>query len=100
MQVVGEDWKKVKGPMYSFDLQNSEGKLRRIWGYGIEKITDPVPSVDMSGVRHLFPHLPDKVFESLTEKPLDILVGLNFLGLHPEGGQNKNKVENLRALKS
>ena len=100
MQVVGEDWKKVKGPMYSFDLQNNEGKLRRIWGYGIEKITDPVPSVDMSGVRHLFPHLPDKVFESLTEKPLDILVGLNFLGLHPEGGQNKNKVENLRALKS
>ena len=36
----------------------------------------------------------------MTEKPLDILVGLNFLGLHPEGGQNKNKVDNLRALKS
>ena len=52
----------------------------------------------MSGFRHLFPHRHDKVFESLTEKPLDILVGLNFLGLHPEGGQNKNKMENLSRI--
>ena len=38
------------------------------------------------------------MFESLDEKPIDILMGLNFLGLHPEGGKGKDKVGNLRAL--
>ena len=30
----------------------------------------------------------------------NLLIGLNFLGLHPEGGTGKNKVGNLKALRS
>ena len=48
----------------------------------------------------MFPHVPDKVFDCLDEKPLDILMGLKFLGLHPEGGTGEDKVGNLRALKN
>ena len=100
MQVVGEGWKKVEGVMYIFDMISNKGKKMRMWGYGIDRITDPVSPVDLSEIRHLFPHVPDIAFKSLEEKPLDILVGLNFLGLHPEGGTGFDKVGNLKALKS
>ena len=85
LQLVGENRNKVQGPMYAFDMITNKGKQYSLCGYGIDKITDVVAPVDLSEVRSLFPHLPDQVFQSLDEKPLDILVGLNFLGLHPEG---------------
>ena len=48
--------------MYSFNLTTNQGKKRKVWGYGIDKISDAVPVVDLSEIRHLFPHVPDKVF--------------------------------------
>ena len=58
----------------------------KVWGYGIDVITDPVEPVDLSNIRFLFPHVPQDAFETLDRKPLDILVGLNFFGMHPKGG--------------
>ena len=100
MQVVGKGWEKVKDVMYVFDLEFSNGEKVKVWGYGIDVITDPVEPVDLSKICSLFPHVPQEAFETLDRKPLDILVGLNFFGLHPEGGSGKDKVGNLRALKS
>ena len=100
MQVVGKGWDHVKDKIYIFDITDKNGKSMKVWGYGIEKITDPVPPTDLSPVRSLFPHIPDGIFEPLDEKPLDILVGMNFFGLHPSGGLGKNMSGNLKALKS
>ena len=100
MQVVGKGWERIKDVMYIFDLETRNGEKIKVWGYGIDAITDAVPPVDLSGVRSLFPHVPPAAFDSLDEKPLDILVGLNFFGLHPGGGDGKNKVGNLKALQN
>ena len=51
-------------------------------------------------VRHLFPHLPDHVFHPLPAKPVDLLIGNNFFKLHPDGGQGRDCVGDLKALQS
>ena len=100
MQVVGKGWDHVNDKLYIFDITDKNGKSMKVWGYLIEKITDPVPPTDLSPVRSLFPHIPDGIFEPLDEKPLDIFVGMNFFGLHPSGGLGKNMSGNLKVLKS
>ena len=90
----------VKDVLYSFEMQDKDGNRVPMWGYGIDKITDPVPPLDMSGIRPLFPHVPEEVFRPLPAKPLDILVGMNFFGLHPDGGTGLDRVKNLKALRS
>ena len=52
----------------------------------------------MSPVRHLFPHISDEVFQPLLKRRIDILIGLNFNGLHPSGGEGENCVGNLKVL--
>ena len=86
--------------MYTFNLISNKGVIYKLWGYGIERISDSIPAVDFNEARNLFPHVPNAAFDVLEEKPVDILIGLNFYGLHPEGGTGINKVGNLKALKS
>ena len=71
---------------------------RRIWGYGCDKILTPYDPIDLRKVRHLFPDLPDNAFPYIPEKRIDILLGLNFYGLHPRG--DHQVVENLAAERS
>ena len=56
--------------------------------------------VDLTKVQHLFPHLPKSVFESKPSRSPDILLGNNFLGLHPSGGQGRDAIGDLRAYQS
>ena len=100
MQVVGKGWETVKGVMYIFDFINRSGEKIKAWGYGIDVISDPVEPTDLTAVRAKFPHVPDAAFISLEKKPLDMLIGLNFLGIHPTGGEGINKAGNLLALRS
>ena len=100
LQVVSKKWEEVEGVMYEFELKRKDGSNVQVWGYGIEQITDPIGSADLSMIKSFFPHLPDQVFAKLDTKPLDILVGMNFFGLHPSGGEGKNRAGNLKALRS
>ena len=54
----------------------------------------------MSPLKQLFPHLPDAVFSPHMKKSVDLLIGNNFLGLHPSGGQGRDSVDNVRAYES
>ena len=72
-------------------------KQHSIWGYGIDHIIDPV---DLSGIRKLFPHVPSDTFTPLQQKRIDILMGINFNGLHPSGGLGVDAVDDLKALRS
>ena len=65
----------------------NDGSQRRLWGFGVETIMEPPDPVDIKAVRHLFPHLPNAVFSPLPKKPIDLLIGNNFLQIHPDGGQ-------------
>ena len=86
--------------MYNFSLVKKDGEHVKVWGYGINKITDPTASTDLSEIRSVIPHVPDEIFKPPDEKPLDILVGTNFFGLHPAGGTGKNQMDNLKVLNS
>ena len=88
------------GVVYELELVDNSGQTHKIWGFGIDTIIDPPDPIDLQPVRDLFPHIPQHVFEPLPQKRLDILIGLNFFSLHPDGGQGRNNVENLKALHS
>ena len=66
----------------------------------MDHIIDEPESQDLKPVRKLFPHAPEEVFEHLPAKPIDVLVGLNYFGLHPNGGEGRNCVQNLQSLHS
>ena len=53
----------------------------------MEHIIDEPESQDLKPVRKLFPHVPEELFEPLPAKPIDVLVGLNYFRLHPNGGE-------------
>ena len=55
-------------------------------------------SIDLIPIRQLFPHIPGVVFETARKKPVDMLVGNNFLHLHPVGGQGRDAVGSLRVM--
>ena len=98
LQVVGKGWELVKDVIYEFNLVKKSGDKVRAWGYGIDVITDPVEPTDLGEVKALFPHIPEEAFVSLDKIPMDILVGMNFFGLHPGGGEGEDQVDHLRAL--
>ena len=58
----------------------------------------PYDPIDLRKVRHFFPTLPACAFTCVPERQIDILLGLNFLGLHPRG--DPQMVENLVAERS
>ena len=99
MKVVG-DVKKMDVMIYELDLQDMYGKQHSIWGYGIDHIMDPDEPVDLSSVKSLFPHVPDRAFFPLPKRRIDILIGLNYNSLHPYGGTGVDIVGNLKALRS
>lgn len=99
MKVVG-DVKKMEVKIYELDLGDMYGKQHHVWGYGIDNIIDPDEPVELSQVRSLFPHVPDQAFSSLPKKRIDLLIGLNYNSLHPNGGTGVDTVGNLKALRS
>ena len=66
----------------------------------MEKIMEPPEPADLSLIRHLFPHVPGEVFATRPSKDVDILMGTNFLGLHPNGGKGRDAVGDLVAFES
>ena len=61
---------------------------------------EPQDDVDLSRISYLFPHLPSAVFSSFANNEVDISMGNNFLGEHPNGGQGQNSIGDLRAYES
>ena len=101
LQVVGHQWEDVDGKAYHFEMTDRFGHRHSVWGYGIEKITVGASGrQDISGLRHLFPHVPPQAFKAVPEKPVDILFGVDYFDLHPAGGVGRDQQGHLRALRS
>lgn len=100
LDAVGNKGTPVEGCYYIFEVIRNDGSKHTIWAYGIEKIMEPLENIDLSSVRHLFPHLPDKAFASFGNRSPDILIGNNYLGLHPVGGSGRDCVGDLKAYQS
>ena len=100
LSVVGGRDTIEKGVIHEVEITENNGNVHKIWGFGIDTIMDPPTPVNMHAVRHLFPHVPSNVFDPLPTKRIDILMGLNFFSLHPDGGQGRNSKGNLKMLHS
>ena len=98
LNVAGGGQETLETDIYEVDLLDRLGEKHAVWGYGLETIIEPDDPVDMSPVSYLFPHIPGEVFRSLPKKRVDILIGLNFNGLHPSGGEGENCIGNLKVL--
>ena len=84
--------------MYEVDWIDRDRQKHAIWGYGVPKIVEPEEPADASSIRHLFPHIPGQVFERLPKRRVDILVGLNYNGYFPSGGEGNNCVGHMKVL--
>ena len=100
LSVVGQKGEAEEGCYYEFELVRNDGTTRKIWAYGIEEIMEPPDEIDLTQIKHLFPHLPSQAFSSIKSKSVDILIGNNFLGEHPNGGQGRDAIGDLRAYQS
>ena len=100
LNVVGSQGDPQKGWYYMFDLVRNDGSVRKVWAYGIDEIMEPSDAMDLSAIRSLFPHVPEEVFVRNQSKPVDILMGNNFLGLHPDGGQGRDCVGDMKVYQS
>ena len=98
LNVAGGGHESSDTKIFETDLVDRSGERHAIWGYGLENIIEPDDPIDLSPVRDLFPHIPEAVFEPLPKKRVDILIGLNFNGLHPSGGEGDNCVGNLKVF--
>ena len=90
----------VEGKLWEVEITTMNGECKKIWGYGIPEIMETPDPVDKQGVREMFKHVPDEVFITLKKKPVDLLIGINKLSLHPSGGQGRNSVGNLKMYHS
>ena len=100
LDVIGSQGNPEQGCYYQFEIVRNDGSVRKMWAYGIEKIMEPPEPIDLSSVRNLFPHLPGEIFLPSPKKPVDILVGNNFLQEHPSGGNGRDSVGDMRAYQS
>ena len=100
LDVIGQQGELTTSCYYLFEPVLIDGSTRRVWAYGLDKIMQPSEPVDLSQVRNLFPHVPDEIFAYQPSKEVDILIGTNFLGLHPNGGTGQVTVGDLVALQS
>ena len=85
---------------YMFEVRDIHGKISQVWTFGVDEIMPEPPLVELSCVRHLFPSVPATAFASPPISQVKLLIGSNFLSLHPHGGNAKYQSENLRLLQS
>ena len=85
---------------YTFVVTDNHGTATKVWAFGVDDIIDCPDHVDLSPIRHMFPHLPDGAFTAQPTSQVKILIGNNFLSLHPRGGDGQNASGNLRMLES
>ena len=72
----------------------------KVWAFGVDEIMPNPPLVDLSPVRHLFPNVPATAFAPPPTSQVKLLIGNNFISLHPHGGSVKYQSGNLRMFNS
>ena len=100
LKAVGANEKIEETEFYIFEFEDNSGIKTKVWAFGIDEIMPEPDAVNLQPVRNLFPHIPDTAFKTTPRKQVNILIGNNFLSLHPSGGQGRNSVGNLRVCQS
>ena len=86
--------------VYTVPLIDRNNNSHSITAIGVDRIADYMPSGDVSKVKHLFSSDIQRQWDCIEARPtgeIELLVGLNFLGLHPT---DIECVENLKVSSS
>ena len=97
--MVGHDRVLRHTTLYTFMIVDNSGKKHEVRAFGIDQITDDTRSLDLSGVREVFPGAPVEVFER-PEGSIDILIGSMYRNIQPYGGEKEFTQGRLRLVRS
>ena len=92
--------KKIDSHLYAVPLHDKDNKIHFVKALEIESISDSIPEVDVSGVKHLFSSAVQSKWASIEQRPkgeFDILLGANVSSLHPSDHESRG---NLKVLTS
>ena len=82
LTVMGGSEKKLTSCIYEVSLVSQNGTIHQINAYGLDQITEPVTAFNQAVLKSLFPNI-DVAEINRNSKEIDILVGVDFEGLHP-----------------
>ena len=86
LKAMGTQEKVEETEFFIFDIQDNHGVITKVWAFGIDDIMPEPDPVDLQSIRHIFPHVPGIAFESAEKKPINLLIGNNFLSLFTQVG--------------
>ena len=97
--VVGHESVLRHTTLYTFWMTDNSGRRHEVRAFGIDQITDDTRSLDLSGVRQVFPGAPSEVFLR-PSGAIDILIGSMYKNIQPYGGEEGYSRGRLRLVKS
>ena len=80
-------------------MTDNLGREHKIRAFGIDQITDDCRTVDLSGVRKIFPGAPSEVFARL-QRQIEVLIGSMYRNIQPYGGEDEFTRGRLRLVRS
>ena len=78
---MGGNKNEERGMLFELDLMAEDTVQHKIWAFGIEMNIN-IPQIYLHQVKNLFPGVTQAAFERPYGN-VDLLVGSNFLALHP-----------------
>ena len=99
LSVVGHDRVLRNTTLYTLYLEDNMGKKHEVLAYGIDQISEEAVSVDLTGIRTVFPGAPKEVFNRPCGQ-IDILIGSAYKNLQPFGGEGSFTIGRLRLVTS
>ena len=97
--VVGHERVLRHTTLYTLYLENNNGITHEVQAYGIDQISQESVTLDLYGVRAVFPRAPKEVYER-PDGPIDLLIRSMYKNLQPCGGENGYTKGRLRLVKS
>ena len=97
--VVGHESVLRETTLYTFFMIDNTGKEHEMQAFGIDQITEESQTVDLNGVKTVFPGAPKEVFERPSGS-VDLLIGSSYMNLQPFGGDDEFTRGRLRLMKS
>ena len=99
LMVVGHESVLRETMLYTFSMVDNYGTSHSVRAYGIDQITDESRSVDLEGVKAIFPGAPSEVYDR-PQGPIEILIGSMFRNIQPYGGEESFTRGRLRLVQS
>ena len=69
--------------LYEVPIRTVRGEIVNVLAFGIDRITGPVSSLDLSCLSHIFPHRDVSILQRRSSS-IDMLLGCDYFALHPK----------------